>query len=114
MVWCVPQADLVKDGGHLYFIKYLDTYEGHIDFYSRAQAAFVLASICDGHPKGQALCTHAQLLAVLLRWLRTLSPFALQPGAAAGPGHYLLLRWLCLTTGKLCEDIPEVRRLRCS
>lgn len=65
----------------------------------------MLACICDGHPKGQALCTHAQLLAVLLKWLRSMSHLAL---ALAPPGHHLLLRWLCLTTGKLCEDIPEI------
>ncbi|GLC71947.1 hypothetical protein PLESTF_001187700 [Pleodorina starrii] len=98
------QADLVKDSGHLYFIRYLDSVDGHIDLYSRAQAAFVLSVICDGHPKGQALCAHSQLLAVLLRWLRSLAPVNITYGP---PGHPLLLRWLCLCIGKLCEDIPE-------
>ncbi|KAG2445405.1 hypothetical protein HXX76_000027 [Chlamydomonas incerta] len=98
------QVDLVKDAGHLYFIRYLDSVDGHIDLYSRAQAAFVLAVICDGHPKGQALCAGSQLLAVLLRWLRSLAPVNLTYGP---PGHPLLLRWLCLCIGKLCEDIPE-------
>ena len=41
----------MKDNGHLYFIHYLDTLDSNIDLYSRSQAAFVLAVICDGHPK---------------------------------------------------------------
>jgi hypothetical protein len=45
------QVDLVKDGGHLYFITYLNAGEGGIELSSRAQAAFVLAAICDHHPK---------------------------------------------------------------
>lgn len=46
--------DLVtgKDAtGHVYFIRYLDSADGHIDLYSRAQAAFVLSVICDGYPR---------------------------------------------------------------
>ncbi|PNH07533.1 Regulatory-associated protein of TOR 1 [Tetrabaena socialis] len=99
------QVDLVKDTGHLYFIRYLDSVDGHIDLYSRAQAAFVLSVICDGHPKGQAMCASGQLLAVLLRWLRSLAPVNITYGP---PGHPLLLRWLCLCIGKLCEDVPEL------
>ena len=45
------QVDLVKDNGHTYFIKYLDSVDGGVDLHSRAQAAFVLAAICDNHPK---------------------------------------------------------------
>ncbi len=37
--------------GHVYFIRYLDSADGHIDLYSRAQAAFVLSVICDGYPR---------------------------------------------------------------
>ncbi|GLI58486.1 hypothetical protein VaNZ11_000217 [Volvox africanus] len=98
------QVDLVKDSGHQYFIRYMDSVDGLIDLYSRAQAVFVLSVICDGHPKGQALCAHNQLLGVLLRWLRSLAPVNITYGP---PGHPLLLRWLCLSIGKLCEDIPE-------
>jgi regulator-associated protein of mTOR len=64
---CPPphtQADLVKDNGHLYFLKYLDAPEPSIDNNARAQAAFVLAVVCDGHSKGQALCAAANLLQV--------------------------------------------------
>lgn len=42
---------------------------------------------------------------MLLRWLRSLAPVSIAFGP---PGHPLLLRWLCLCVGKLCEDIPEV------
>lgn len=58
------QADLVKDSGHLYFLKYLDSPEPSIDNNARAQAAFVLALVCDGHSKGQVLCAAANLLQV--------------------------------------------------
>jgi hypothetical protein len=54
----------VKDNGHLYFLKYLDSPEPSIDTNARAQAAFVLAVVCDGHSKGQALCAAANLLQV--------------------------------------------------
>jgi hypothetical protein len=50
VVW---QADLVKDPGFQYFIRYLDVIESK-DYPSKAQAAFVLAVTCDRHPKGQA------------------------------------------------------------
>ncbi|KDD71766.1 hypothetical protein H632_c4438p0, partial [Helicosporidium sp. ATCC 50920] len=47
------QGDLVKDGGHAYFIKHLDARDAPVAPESRAQAAFVLAAICDAHPRGQ-------------------------------------------------------------
>jgi hypothetical protein len=65
-----PQADLVKDAGHIYFIRFLDSGgdggggsggDGggasgltNLDPTIRAQATFVLAAICDGHFKVQA------------------------------------------------------------
>ena len=111
-IWCKVlaldkscQSDLIKDNGHHYFIKYLDSADGTVDLYSRAQACFVLCCICDGHPKGQALCAASNLLAVLLKWLRNLFPPQVP---FATPGHPLLLKWLCLCLGKLCQDMPEV------
>ncbi|KAF5835275.1 hypothetical protein DUNSADRAFT_7637 [Dunaliella salina] len=83
-IWCKIlaldlscQADLVKDNGHSYFIKYLDSLvvvDGAADLNSRAQAAFVLSAVCDSHPKGQALCASGNLLATLLKWLRFMFP----------------------------------------
>eukprot|EP00951_Prasinocladus_malaysianus_P025105 scaffold219239_cov22-Prasinocladus_malaysianus.AAC.1 len=60
------QVDLVKDSGHLYFIKFLDSTDPAISATSRAMAAFVLAAICDNHPKGQTLCASSGLLGVCL------------------------------------------------
>ncbi|KAG1677758.1 hypothetical protein FOA52_001070 [Chlamydomonas sp. UWO 241] len=111
-IWCKIlaldrscQVDLIKDSGHHYFIKYLDSIDGQVDLYSRAQACFVLCAICDGHPKGQALCAASNLLAVLLKWLRSLFPPQVP---FTTPGHPLLLKWLCLCLGKLCQDMPEI------
>lgn len=95
--------DLTKDNGHLYFIKYLDSGDAQIDHRSRAQAAFILAVLCNGHPKAQALCASAGLLAVCLKWLR-----ALLPTAQLGGATRLLLTWLCLCMGKMCENMPEI------
>lgn len=97
------QADLVKDSGHLYFLKYMDAPEASIDHHSRAQAVFVLAVVCDGHPKGQALCAAANLLSSILRWLRVLLPVLGSMGGSA-----LLAKWLCLCLGKLADDMPDV------
>jgi hypothetical protein len=66
------QADLVKDGGHHYFIKYLEGTEPGISADSRAQAAFVLAVICDGYPRGRLLCAEQGLLPKLLSLLATM------------------------------------------
>lgn len=53
---CKAQADLVKDGGHLYFLRYLEAADaGPPD--SRAQAAFVLAVLCRSGGRGQ-VCGH--------------------------------------------------------
>ena len=64
-------------------------------------AAFVLAAICDDHPKGQAACADSGLLQVVLGHL---------PAAAGPGGSPLLLRWLCLCAGKLWENFEEAQR----
>ena len=61
----------MKDGGHQYFIKYLEGGEAGISADSRAQAAFVLAVICDGYPRGRLLCAEQGLLPKLLSLLAT-------------------------------------------
>lgn len=98
------QVDLVKDSGQQYFIHYLDSNDSSSSTDSRAQAAFVLAVICDGHPRGQSLAAGAGLLGVCLTHLRH-SMASLSGGA---PGPILLIKWLCLCLGKLCQDMPEV------
>ncbi|DBA97523.1 hypothetical protein WJX77_009223 [Trebouxia sp. C0004] len=98
------QVDLVKDSGQQYFIHYLDSNDSTSSTDSRAQAAFVLAVICDGHPRGQSLAAGAGLLGVCLTHLRH-SMAGLSGGAS---GALLLIKWLCLCLGKLCQDMPEV------
>ena len=95
--------DLIKDNGHLYFIKCLDSSDPSVDAHTRAQAAFVLSVLCDGHPKAQALCAAAGLLGVCLKWLRLVLP-----SASAGGSTRLLLVWLALCLGKLCEGVAEI------
>jgi regulator-associated protein of mTOR len=113
------QSDLVKDGGHLYFVKHLESRDPGVSPESRAQAAFVLAAICDRHPRGQLLCAQSGLLQVCLSQL----PAALAALASAADAEYsgsgqagggsaksmaLLVRWLLLCMGKLSENAPEV------
>ncbi|KAL4426136.1 hypothetical protein ABPG77_007418 [Micractinium sp. CCAP 211/92] len=113
------QSDLVKDGGHLYFIKHLESRDPGVSPESRAQAAFVLAAICNQHAKGQLLCAQAGLLQVctgqLPAALAALASaadagfFLPSPGAGTSTsGMTLLVRWLLLCSGKLCENAPEI------
>lgn len=98
-----PQVDLVKDNGHQYFIRHLDTNQDtHVPVSSKAQAAFVLAVICDDHPRGQRLCAEAGMLQACVQQL----PEAQR--VARAEGDTLLLQWLLLAIGKLCENSVEV------
>ncbi|XP_011623063.1 regulatory-associated protein of TOR 2 isoform X1 [Amborella trichopoda] len=96
------QVDLVKDGGHMYFIKFLDSLDAYPE--QRAMAAFVLAVIVDGHRRGQEACVQASLIHKCLRHLQLASP----PDTQTEP---LLLQWLCLCLGKLTEDFPEAQAI---
>uniref|UniRef100_A0ACD5Y4G3 Uncharacterized protein n=1 Tax=Avena sativa TaxID=4498 RepID=A0ACD5Y4G3_AVESA len=94
------QVDLVKDGGHAYFIRFLDSLDAYPE--QRAMAAFVLAVIVDGHRRGQEACMNAGLIDVCLRHLQPENPHDAQT-------EPLLLQWLCLCLGKLWEDYPEAQ-----
>ncbi|XP_062094822.1 regulatory-associated protein of TOR 1-like isoform X6 [Humulus lupulus] len=94
------QVDLVKDGGHTYFIRFLDSQEAYPE--QRAMAAFVLAVIVDGHRRGQEACIEAGLIQVCLRHLQVSTPSDAQT-------EPLFLQWLCLCLGKLWEDFPEAQ-----
>jgi len=96
------QVDLVKDGGHTYFIRFLDSLDAYPE--QRAMAAFVLAVIVDGHRTGQEACIHAGLIDVCLRHLQPENPHDAQT-------EPLLLQWLCLCLGKLWEDFAEAQSL---
>ncbi|XP_044473402.1 regulatory-associated protein of TOR 1-like [Mangifera indica] len=94
------QVDLVKDGGHAYFIRFLDSMEAYPE--QRAMAAFVLAVIVDGHRRGQEACVGANLINVCLRHLQASTP-------NNAPTEPLFLQWLCLCLGKLWEDFTEAQ-----
>ncbi|KAJ1402475.1 WD40/YVTN repeat-like-containing domain superfamily [Sesbania bispinosa] len=96
------QVDLVKDGGHIYFIKFLDSMEAYPE--QRAMAAFVLAVIVDGHRRGQEACIEAGLIHVCLKHLQSSSPNDSQT-------EPLFLQWLCLCLGKLWEDFTEAQTI---
>ncbi|XP_010683562.2 regulatory-associated protein of TOR 1 [Beta vulgaris subsp. vulgaris] len=94
------QVDLVKDGGHAYFIRFLDSSEAYPE--QRAMAAFVLAVIVDGHKRGQEACIEAGLLDVCLKHLQASTPNDAQ-------SEPLFLQWLCLCLGKIWEDFTEAQ-----
>ena len=92
----------MKDGGHAYFIRFLDSVEAYPE--QRAMAAFVLAVIVDGHRRGQEACIEAGLIHVCLRHLQVSSPGDSQT-------EPLFLQWLCLCLGKLWEDFAEAQTM---
>ncbi|XP_073034255.1 LOW QUALITY PROTEIN: regulatory-associated protein of TOR 1-like [Primulina eburnea] len=96
------QVDLVKDGGHTYFIRFLDSVEAYPE--QRAMAAFVLAVIVDGYRRGQEVCMEAGLIHVCLKILQSSSPNEAQTGP-------LFLQWICLCLGKLWEDFLEAQMI---
>lgn len=96
------QVDLVKDGGHTYFIRFLDSVEAYPE--QRAMAAFVLAVIVDGHRRGQEACIESGLIHVCLRHLQGSNSNDVQT-------EFLFLQWLCLCLGKLWEDFTEAQML---
>lgn len=77
------RRDLVAADGHRYFLRVLA--DPAADTESAALAAFVLATVVDGHPAGQQAALQGSLLAVCLERLD-------------GPPR--LLRWLCLCLGR--------------
>lgn len=92
----------MKDGGHIYFIKFLDSMEAYPE--QRAMAAFVLAVIVDGHRRGQEACIEAGLIHVCLKHLQSSSPNDSQT-------EPIFLQWLCLCLGKLWEDFTEAQTI---
>ncbi|KAK3288079.1 Raptor-like protein [Cymbomonas tetramitiformis] len=75
------QVDLVKDAGHTYFIKFLDS--PGIPNDQLAMAAFVLSAICDDNPKGQTVCMQGNLLRVCLALIHSLTSDSNAAGAPA-------------------------------
>ncbi|XP_048137558.1 regulatory-associated protein of TOR 1-like isoform X2 [Rhodamnia argentea] len=96
------QVDLVRIGGHTYFIRFLESREAYPEHC--AMAAFVLAVIVDGHRRGQEVCVEADLIHVCLRHLRSPNP----NGTQTDP---LFLQWLALCLGKIWEDFLEAQMI---
>ncbi|XP_021766700.1 regulatory-associated protein of TOR 2-like isoform X2 [Chenopodium quinoa] len=96
------QVDLVKVGGHTYFIRFLDSLKAFPE--QRAMAAFVLAVIVDGHKEGQEACIEAGLLDVCLKHFQDSTPNNAQ-------SEHLFLQWLCLCLGKMWEGFTEAQLL---
>ncbi|VFQ71153.1 unnamed protein product [Cuscuta campestris] len=101
-ILALDKVDLVKDGGHTYFTRFLDSIDAYPE--QRAMAAFVLAVIVDGYRRGQEACIEAGLLHVCLRHLQ---------GSASNDTQTepLFLQWLCLCLGKLWEDFTEAQMI---
>jgi len=97
------QVDLVKDNGHMYFIKFLESSDMAITDSSRAMAAFVLAVICDGHHKGQICCASNGLLSACISRL----PVASDAPAAAARSP-ALIKWVLLCLAKQCENMADI------
>ena len=70
-------------------------------------AAFVLASVCDNHPKGQSACLKGSLVDVVLAHISR----ACDPRGTREATSPLLAKWLCLCLAKLCEDNVEARQI---
>ncbi|KAH7387516.1 hypothetical protein KP509_16G026500 [Ceratopteris richardii] len=92
------QGDLVKDGCHKYFIRFLDSADIYPEH--RAMAAFVLTVIVDGYRPGQIACTECELVSICLRQIQE----------TVGQPEPLLLQWLCLCLGKLWEGFPDAQQ----
>ncbi|XP_024011669.1 regulatory-associated protein of TOR 2 isoform X2 [Eutrema salsugineum] len=94
------QVDLVKDNGHIYFIRFLDSSDAFPE--QRAMAAFVLAVIVNGYKRGQESCLEANLIGVCLEHLEA-------PQLCDPPPEPLFVQWLCLCLGKLWEEYIEAQ-----
>uniref|UniRef100_A0A2M4A4U5 Putative guanine nucleotide binding protein mip1 n=2 Tax=Anopheles triannulatus TaxID=58253 RepID=A0A2M4A4U5_9DIPT len=93
------QIDLVRDGGHRYFLAALqDTNSAVASFKGnhRTYAAFVLACIVHNFPNGQSSALQSQLVSICLDQLND----------ASNP---LLRQWLAICLGHLWQDYEQAR-----
>lgn len=91
------QSDLIKENGHVYFVKFLEPSTEAIASDQRAMAAFVLAAIMAGYAEGQAACQQKNLGAICTSQFDDADPF--------------LRRWAVLCLAKLWDSAadPAVR-----
>ncbi|XP_076243064.1 regulatory associated protein of MTOR complex 1 isoform X2 [Calliopsis andreniformis] len=87
------QADLVRDGGHKYFLSVLQ--DTSIPSEHRTLAAFVLASIVNDYRPGQVAANHGSLVSICLEQL--------------GDSNSLLRQWLCLCLARLWHNYDKAR-----
>lgn len=102
------QVDLVKDGGHTYFLRFLSSATEGGDASSpnlpasaisredhRAMAAFCLAQVCYEHPRGRSACWESHALGIASSVLES---------CMGDERSSLLTRWLCLLLGNLWDS----------
>ena len=58
------QGDLIKDGGHQYFLRALQDPQMSIDH--RTMAAFILAELVNCNPAGQEACLQRNIISICL------------------------------------------------
>ncbi|XP_014472593.1 PREDICTED: regulatory-associated protein of mTOR isoform X3 [Dinoponera quadriceps] len=87
------QADLVRDGGHKYFLSVLQDTSTPSEH--RTLAAFVLASIVNDYRPGQVAANHGNLVSICLEQLNDTNP--------------LLRQWLCLCLARLWHNFDKAR-----
>ena len=89
------QADVIKDGGHLYFINIISNTKIPSD--QRSMAAFIVSSIVDNYQAGQSACLHGNLLSACLNQLND--------------SDALVRRWVIICLAKLWENFEEAKSI---
>eukprot|EP00731_Ephydatia_muelleri_P028434 Em0020g78a len=88
------QVDVVKDGGHCYFIQILNDHHMQLEY--RTMAAFVLAMIVNKYTKGQEECFKNDIIRLCLQQLD--NPTA------------LYRQWLALCLGRVWRNFDAAKR----
>ncbi|XP_065066347.1 regulatory-associated protein of mTOR-like [Rhopilema esculentum] len=87
------QADLVKDGGHNYFLSVLA--DPYMPAEHRTMAAFVIARIIHDYPSGQDSCCKGNMIALCLEQLND--------------PHPMLRQWLAICLGLIWTNYDAAR-----
>uniref|UniRef100_UPI00358F8B59 regulatory-associated protein of mTOR isoform X2 n=1 Tax=Myxine glutinosa TaxID=7769 RepID=UPI00358F8B59 len=87
------QADLVKDGGHKYFLSVLS--DPFMSAEQRTMAAFVLAVIVNNYAAGQEACLQGSLIATCLEQL--------------SDTNALLRQWVAMCLGRIWQHFDAAR-----
>ncbi|KAF3663504.1 hypothetical protein FXO38_10601 [Capsicum annuum] len=95
-------VDLVKEGGHRYFIRFLDSGEAYPE--QRAMSLLVLAVIVDGQRRGQEACIVLGLINVFLKHIQASICNDAQT-------ELVFLQRLCLCLRKLWKNFKEAQVL---